>query len=46
MINDGYHLGMSGDRVNELLSRQFVVPTLTDKPDTNTNSWVDGKYVV
>lgn len=43
---DGYRLGMSGKRVNELLERQFVVPTLSFKPDANTKTWEDGDYVV
>lgn len=46
MVNEGYRLGMSGDRVSELLNRQFIVPTLINKPDTTTNSWIDGQYTV
>lgn len=42
----GYELKMSGSRVGELLSRQFVVPTLDVPPTSNTLSWEDGKYTV
>lgn len=42
----GYHLGKTGARVNELLSRQFIVPTLDAAPNENTHSWVDGDYTV
>lgn len=42
----GYHLKKTGSRVNELLSRQFIVPTLTDIPTANTLTWEDGEYTV
>lgn len=42
----GYELKMSGSRVGELLSRQFVVPTLDVPPTSETLSWEDGKYTV
>lgn len=42
----GYHLKKTGSRVNELLSRQFIVPTLDDVPTGNTLAWQDGEYVV
>lgn len=44
--NAGYHLGKTGERVNELLSRQFIVPTLSSAPTTTTLQWQDGKYIV
>lgn len=42
----GYHLKKTGSRVNELLSRQFIVPTLNDVPTSNTLTWKDGEYIV
>ena len=42
----GYELKMSGSRVGELLSRQFVVPTLDVPPTSETLSWKDGKHTV
>jgi hypothetical protein len=42
----GYHLRKTGSRVNELLSRQFIVPTLNDIPTSNTLTWKDGEYIV
>lgn len=42
----GYELHKSGARVNELLERHFIVPTLESAPNENTTSWQDGKYVV
>lgn len=42
----GYHLKKTGSRVNELLSRQFIVPTLNDVPTSTTLTWEDGEYVV
>lgn len=42
----GYELKMSGSRVGELLSRQFIVPTLPAKPTSDTLSWEDGNYIV
>lgn len=44
--HNGYYLKKTGERVNELLSRQFVVPTLEEKPNEGTLSWVDGSYEV
>lgn len=43
---NGYELKMSGSRVGELLSRQFIVPTLDAPPTSKTLSWEDGKYTV
>lgn len=43
---NGYNLRMSGARVAELLSRQFIVPTLDTPPTSETTSWQDGEYVV
>ena len=40
-MNEIYQSGLSGDRVMELLRRQFVVPTLLSAPTTNTLRWVD-----
>lgn len=34
--NVGYHLGKTGERVNELLSQQFIVPTLSSAPTSTT----------
>lgn len=42
----GYELHKSGARVNELLERQFIVPTLDFIPTETTISWQDGEYVV
>lgn len=42
----GFELHKSGARVNELLERQFIVPTLDSAPTETTSSWIDGKYVV
>jgi hypothetical protein len=42
----GYELHKTGARVNELLERQFVVPTLESPPTENTLSWEDGEYLV
>lgn len=42
----GYELHKSGARVNELLERQFIVPTLDFIPTETTISWQDGDYVV
>lgn len=42
----GYYLNKTGDRVIQLLDRQFVVPTLNNIPDEQTNSWQDGEYTV
>lgn len=43
---NGYYLHKTGERVNELLSRQFIVPTLEDCPNETTLSWIDGGYEV
>lgn len=45
-MNKGYNLKMSGARVGELLSRQFIVPTLDIAPTSSTLSWQDGGYTV
>lgn len=42
----GYYLNKTGDRVRQLLDRQFVVPTLNNIPNEQTNSWQDGEYTV
>ena len=43
---EGYHLNKTGERVSELLSRQFVVPTLDSVPTEQTRNWIDGEYLV
>lgn len=43
---EGYHLNKTGERVSELLSRQFVVPTLGSLPTEQTRNWIDGEYLV
>jgi hypothetical protein len=35
----GYYLNKTGDRVKQLLDRQFIVPTLNNIPNEQTNSW-------
>ena len=45
-MQNGYYLNKTGDRVNQLLSRQFIVPTLDNSPTTGTRSWIDGEYLV
>lgn len=42
----GYYLNKTGDRVNQLLDRQFIVPTLNHIPDSQTKTWQDDKYTV
>jgi hypothetical protein len=42
----GYELHKSGARVNELLERQFICPTLNSIPNEETLSWKDGQYTV
>lgn len=42
----GYYLNKTGDRVKQLLDRQFIVPTLDNIPNTQTKTWQDGEYVV
>lgn len=43
---EGYHLRKTGERVNELLSRQFIVPTLGNIPTEQTRNWIDGEYLM
>ena len=43
---DGYKSRMTGERVVDLLSRHFIVPTLLSPPTENTLSWEDGSYTV
>lgn len=45
-MQNGYYLNKTGDRVNQLLSRHFVVPTLSTVPDETTLNWQDGEYTV
>ena len=42
----GYYLNKTGDRVKQLLDRQFIVPTLDSIPNSQTNTWQDGEYTV
>lgn len=42
----GFELHKSGARVNELLERHFIVPTLASAPDIDTSNWADGRYTV
>lgn len=42
----GYELHKTGSRVNELLERHFIVPTLESVPSENTRNWADGEYLV
>ena len=44
--HNGYYLRKSGERVSELLSRQFIVPTLPSAPTSTTLRWRDGEYDV
>ena len=44
--HNGYYLQKSGERVSELLSRQFIVPTLPSAPTSTTLRWRDGEYDV
>lgn len=46
VVNNGYHLRKTGERVNDLLSRQFIVPTLSTAPTSATLKWEDGEYDV
>lgn len=41
---NGYYLHKTGERVNELLERDYIVPTLEQEPTENTLTWKDGKY--
>ena len=43
---EGYHLNKTGERVSELLSRQFIVPTFNSPPTEQTKNWIDGQYLV
>lgn len=45
-MQNGYYLNKTGDRVNELLSRHFIVPTLNSVPNEHTTVWQDGEYTV
>lgn len=45
-MQNGYYLNKTGDRVNELLSRHFIVPTLASVPTEHTTTWQDGEYTV
>lgn len=40
----GFDLHKTGARVQELLERQFFVPTLSKAPTSDTLSWKDGQY--
>lgn len=42
----GYYLNKTGDRVKQLLDRQFIVPTLDSIPNSQTKIWQDGEYTV
>lgn len=42
----GYYLNKTGDRVKQLLDRQFIVPTLDSIPNSQTKTWQDGEYTV
>ena len=44
--HNGYYIQESGERIVEMLSRQFIVPTLETIPTSETTSWQDGDYVV
>ena len=44
--SNGYYLRKTGARVDELLSRHFIVPTLQEAPTEDTLSWTDGNYTV
>lgn len=46
MIMKGFELHKTGARVNQLLERQFVVPTLDHAPNSSTTTWQDDDYVV
>lgn len=43
---DGYYLRKTGERVNELLSRQYIVPTVDTAPTKDTLTWDDGDYEI
>lgn len=40
----GYYINITGERLEELLQRNYIVPTLKDFPSENTLTWIDGKY--
>lgn len=44
--NDGYYLDEYGDRIQELLYRHFIVPTIDNIPNEDTLSWVDNGNTV
>lgn len=44
--HNGYYIRKTGERIDELLSRQFVVPTLNNPPTKSTMTWADGAYEV
>ena len=46
ITNEGYYLQKSGDRVSTLLSRHYIVPTLSSPPDENTLTWKDDSYTI
>lgn len=41
---NGYYLHKTGERVSELLERDYIVPTLKNTPNETTLFWKDGKY--
>lgn len=45
-MSNGYHLRKTGERVNELLERHYIVPTLLEQPTQQTVYWQDGDYIV
>ena len=40
-INGGYYIRKSGKRVETLLERHYIVPTLKETPNSSTVSWDD-----
>lgn len=42
----GYYLNKTGERVDTLLERQYIVPTLSTTPSDSTLTWEDGEYTV
>lgn len=44
--NEGYYLDEYGDRIQELLYRHFIVPTIDNIPNEDTLSWVDNGNTV
>lgn len=45
-MSNGYRLNKTGARVNELLERHYVVPTLLEQPTEQTINWQDGDYTI